>query len=83
MCNYADMNAFKKWLRRTGQTIRGFARASGISPSMVSQLASCSRRPGRDNAILIEDLTIGEVRASGWGSKLRRRSTSKKTARTA
>lgn len=57
------LNAF---FAATGVKHVWLAEKLGISRSYVSELCSGKKRPGRDLAFKIQDVTRGSVRASAW-----------------
>jgi transcriptional regulator with XRE-family HTH domain len=54
------------WLSTRNCSLRAFARQSGIPHPMLSRWARGIRRPGLRYALLLEQLTFGEVPASYW-----------------
>jgi DNA-binding transcriptional regulator YdaS (Cro superfamily) len=57
---------FDAWLEKNGITYTEAARRIGVKDSTVLRWASGARKPGIDDAIAIEKLTGGVIRAEDW-----------------
>lgn len=56
----------RKYLETTGQTQVDLARVTRLDQGMISRWVRGDRRPGLDNAELLERLTGGAVPATAW-----------------
>lgn len=58
--------AFGRWLDTSPMTVKVVAETLGVSPQLVYNLRRGHARPGRENAVRIEALTLGAVPVSSW-----------------
>lgn len=61
-----NRDRLRSFLKRARKTQRDFARACGVTPSMLSKMLTGDRTPSLAVATKIEKSTAGRVKATGW-----------------
>lgn len=62
----AGPELLRKWRERAGLGLTAAALKLGIDPNLFSKFEKGARRPGLDNAFLIQNGTDGSVPADSW-----------------
>lgn len=59
-------NVFKDWMNRSGETQESLSKITGIAQSTISQMVNGKRRTPLRFAVIVEDLSEGEVPCRYW-----------------